>query len=307
MLFVICLILLTLPAGCAARTKEKRIVIACQFGTAYAPVEIMKAHGLLEKRLPGVTVEYKQLGGPAPIREGMLGGEITFGFMGISPVLIGIDNGMPWKYVSGLSANRVALMTSRSDVQTLNDLTAEDRIAILSPGCTQHVLLSLLAKEQLGSADALDAQTVSMTHPDALNALVSGTEITVHVATPPYIEEELAQGMYLMTDGEEIMGEPFTFISCVAMNQVYEEDRETYTLFLEALNEAVDYVNTHTEEACEELAEVYGISAQELYEQMTYRGTIYSTSLTGIEAMRDAMQECGFIREAKPMSELVFP
>ena len=306
LLCAVCLAIALLAGGCATRAAEKRITIGYQFGTAYAPLELMKARGMLEEKLPGVTVEWRQLGGPTPIREGMLNGEITFGFMGVSPVLIGIDNGMPWKYAAGLSMNRVALMTNRAEIKSLRDLTPADRIAILSPGCTQHVLLSLLAKEELGAADALDAQTVSMTHPDACAALISGTEVTMHVATPPYIEEELAQGMHLMTDGEEIMGEPFTFISSVAMTELYENDRETYDLFYETLDEAVTYINNHMEEACEELAPVYGISAEELYAQMTYNGTIYSTELEGIEAMRDAMFQCGFLREAKPTEELIF-
>ena len=81
----------------------------------------------------------------------MLSGEIDFGFMGVAPVLIGIDNGMEWRYAAGLSSNEVAVVTSREDMKSLKDVTDKDRIAILSPACTQHVLLCMLAEEQLGT------------------------------------------------------------------------------------------------------------------------------------------------------------
>ncbi|MBR0164468.1 MAG: ABC transporter substrate-binding protein [Lachnospiraceae bacterium] len=293
-------------AGCAAHPAKTKIIIGYQFGVAYAPLEIMKMQGLLEKRLPEADIEWRQMGGPTPIREGMLNGSITFGFMGISPVLIGVDHGMPWKYMCGISANRVALVSCREDIDSLADFGPYDRIAILSPGCTQHVLLSVLAARELGDAKALDGQLVSMTHPDAMNALMSGTEIAAHMATPPYIEEELAQGMKVIADGEEIMGRPFTFICGVAMTDYVRENGTTYELFLEALGEAVDYINEHMEEACDALADVYEISPDALYAQMTYNGTIYSTSLAGVPEMARAMAQCGFISEVPPYDEIVF-
>lgn len=304
-LTVICLSCLS---GCSSSTKAKdsTFTIAEQFGIAYAPLNIMKELGFLEKKLPGVSIEWKQFGGPTAIREGMLNGEIDFGFMGISPVLIGIDNGMEWKYATGISSNQVAIVTDRPELTSLADFSPEDKIAILSPGCTQHVLLSMLAQQELSDARCLDSQTVSMTHPDATNALIADTEIAAHVATPPYLQEELAQGMHIIADGEDIMGEPFTFISGVAMTDFYENHRDWYNAFIEALEESIDYINTQRDEALALLAPVYGISEEELAEQIGYGGTIYSTSLTGIEKMSQAMAEMGFIKKALPFDRLTF-
>lgn len=294
--------------GCSSSTKAKdsTFTIAEQFGIAYAPLNIMKELGFLEKKLPGVSIEWKQFGGPTAIREGMLNGEIDFGFMGISPVLIGIDNGMEWKYATGISSNQVGIVTDRPDLTSLADFTPEDKIAILSPGCTQHVLLCMLAQQELSDARCLDSQTVSMTHPDAANALIADTEIAAHVATPPYLQEELAQGMHIIADGEDIMGEPFTFISGVAMTDFYENHRDWYNAFIEALEESIDYINTQPDEALALLAPVYGISEEALAQQIGYHGTIYSTSLTGIEKMSQAMAEMGFIKKALPFDRLTF-
>ena len=196
---------LILP-GCGGK-KAPSVGIAEQYGIAYAPLQIMKEQKLLEKRLPGVEINWKQFGGPTGIREGMMNGEIDFGFMGVSPVLIGIDNGMKWRYATGISSNEVAIVT-RNDIHSLTELTPKDRISILSPACTQHVLLCMLAGQQLGDPHALDNQLVSMSHPDSVNALLSATEITAHVSTPPYITQESDGGMHVMATGEEIVGQP---------------------------------------------------------------------------------------------------
>lgn len=298
---LLCALLL---AGCGRKPTE--INIAEQFGIAYAPLTIMKEKGLLEKRLPGVTVNWKQFGGPTAIREGMLNGEIDIGFMGPAPVLVGIDNGMPWKFATGISFNEVAIVTNRERVHSLADFTEKDRIAILSPACTQHVLLCMLAERELGDAHALDTRCVSLSHPDAMQALLSGTEITAHVATPPYLGSELAAGGHVIATGDEILGEPLTFITGVAMDRFYEEHPDQYAAFLAALRESIDYINNNMEEAVQLLAPVYGISEEELKAEMTYNGTIYSTELRGISALSAAMQRMGFTKGNPSMDSIVF-
>ncbi len=297
-------LLMLLLAGCGQKTYE--INIAEQFGIAYAPLAIMKEQKLLEKKLPGITVNWKQFGGPTAIREGMLSGDIDVGFMGPAPVLVGIDNGMPWKYATGISFNEMAIVTDKPDVQTLRDFTEKDRIAILSPACTQHVLLSMLAKEQLGSASALDTRLVSMNHPDAANALIANTEISAHVATPPYLQAELAAGGHVIATGEEIMGGPFTFITGVTMTQFHDEHPKEYNAFIAALDEAIEYINNNMDEAVTLLAPVYGISEAELKAQMSYNGSIYSNRLEGIERLSAAMQDMGFTKGNPAFSDIVF-
>ena len=291
--------------GCGQQ-EPPSIGIAEQYGIAYAPLTIMKEKGFLEQELPDVAIRWQQFGGPTAIRESMLNGDVDFGFMGVAPVLIGIDNGMEWKYAAGISSNEVAIVTSRPEIKTLADFTGEDRIAILSPGCTQHILLCMLAEQQLGDPMALDGQLVSMSHPDALQALLSGTEITAHVATPPYLQQELEAGMSVMATGEEIMGRPFTFISCVAMTQFYEEHRELYDGFIRALERSIEYLNQNMEECVRILAPVYGISEEALLEQMTYNGTIYSSRLEGVPELSAAMQQMGLTQGNPALETIVF-
>jgi len=293
---------------CAGCTKqEESINIAQQYGIAYAPLQIMQSRGLLEKRLEGVRVNWKQFGGPTAIREGMLAGEIDIGFMGPAPALIGIDNGMEWKIATGISMNEVAIVVKNESVKTLADLTKEDRIAILSPACTQHVLLCMAAEKEFGDPHYLDSQLVSLSHPDAVNALLSNTEITAHVATPPYIQMELDAGMHRIYTGAELMEGPLTFITGVATQAFYQNKSRQYAAFLESLREAIDYINANMDEAAALLAPEYGISEEELIAQMSVQGSIYSMELMGIEELSGAMHRMGFLTTPLTRAEFAFP
>lgn len=302
---ILIVILLTITVSGCGKNKDE-INIAEQFGVAYAPLQIMKEQKLLEKRLPGVTVNWKQFGGPTAIREGMLAGEIDFGFMGPAPAIMGIDNGMKWRFATGISFNRVAIVAKGPAVKKLVDIPQDKKIAVLSPACTQHVLLCMAAEQEFGDPQALDNRIVSMSHPDSLNAMLSNTEIAAHVATPPYLEQELAAGMGVLYTGEELMGQNFTFITGVALESFHDQNPEYYNAFIESLNEAIDYINDNLDQAVKQLAPYYGIPEEDLRSQMTYNGSIYSKKLQGVEELSAAMQRMGFTKQAFNFEQMTF-
>jgi len=305
-LCLLCVVFLFPLNGCGKK-ETKEINIAEQFGIAYAPLQIMREQKLLEKALPGVKINWKQYGGPTPIREGMLAGEVDFGFMGAAPVLIGLDNGMEWKYATGISFNQVALVTDRPEINSITDFSDTDRISVLSPGSTQHILLCIASSKAFGDPNKFDNQIVPLSHPDAMDALIADTEVTAHFSTPPYLDKELAHGMKIITTGEEILGEPFTFITGVAMERFYEENPEGYDAVIRTLNEAIDYINNNMDEAVATLAPVYDIDEASLKKQMTYNGTIYSNQLKGIEKLSEEMYRIGLLKHRIRFEDSVFP
>lgn len=302
-------LLLVFFSACSSQEEDgalDKIQIAEQFGIAYAPLQIMRDQQLLEKALPGIEVEWKQYGGPIPIREAMLAGEVDFGFMGSAPVLVGIDNGMEWKYATGISFNQVALVTDQNDIKSLRDFKDHHQIAILSPGSTQHILLSIASNQVFGDPDHFDNQIVSLSHPDSMDALMADTEIVAHFSTPPYLDRELEAGMHMIITGEEIMGQAFTFITGVAPIAFYENHPQTYKAMIKSLNQAIDYINNNIEEAVSTLAPIYGIDEETLMKQMTYNGTIYSNQLTGIDKLAEEMHRIGIIKNPIQFEDYVF-
>lgn len=299
--------LLLALAGCAQK-KPQTITIAEQYGTAYAPIAVMRELDLLQEELPSsINVEWVQLANTAAIREAMLAGKTHIACMAIPPFLIGRDAGMEWRICSGVSRVPMGLTTREPGVESLADITPEMRIALPQPGSIQHILLAMAARRELGDARRFDNQLVTLSHPDGMNALLSGGEVSLHFTTSPYLQQEQQAGMTLILDGEEAMGRPFTGIVAVAGESLYREQPEVYRAFLKALKKAIDWIGEHPREAAELLAPVYGMEPDALLLEMTAPGAAYTTEIEGVEAFSAFMLEEGYLRQEHPLDTLLFP
>ncbi|MEL7564131.1 MAG: ABC transporter substrate-binding protein [Dehalobacterium sp.] len=300
---IICLIMLFLLlcfSGCASdsdnKSKSGQITIAQQFGLAYAPLQVMQELKLLEKKAPDLTVSWVQLGNTAAIREGMLAGNVDVGFMAIPPFLIGWDKGMEWKIMSGLSSCPVGLVTKEERIKSLSDFSSDDRIVLPQPGSVQHILLSMACEKELGDAHKLDNILVTMNHADGMNAFISQKEITAHFTSPPYLFKELEMAeMNQVIRGEEVLGSDFSFIVGASTKKYHDTEKETYLLFCQSLEEAIEFINKHPEETAELLEGVYGIPQKELVKYLTWEGMEFTTQIKGINEFAVFMQENGFI------------
>lgn len=267
-IILLCLSLLLSMLGCTNNQEEKqKIIIAEQYGLAYAPIEIMKELNLIEKRIDNVEIEWIQLSNTAAIREAMLAGKCDIGFMAIPPFLIGWDNGMEWKIMTGLSSAPVGLVTNDSSINSIKDFTDGDRIALPQLGSIQHILLSMACEKEFGKPDALDNLVVSMNHPDGMNAIMSNTEITGHFTSPPYIFKELDnKNMHQVLSGEEAMGTDFSFIVGVSTKDFHDSDAEVYFTVVKAIQDSIKYINNKPEKAVEILSSIYDIDRKTLTE-----------------------------------------
>lgn len=276
--------------------KKLQIKVAEQYGLAYAPLQIIKEKKLIEKNLPQIEVTWRQLGNTAAIREAMLAGELDVGFMAIPPFLIGWDKGMEWKIASGLSSSPVGLVVNKDNIKTIQDFTAEDRIALPQPGSVQHILLSMACEKLWGDPKRLDNLIVTLDHPDGMNALLARSEVSAHFTTPPYLIKELKNpGMRQILDGKEAMGEEFTFIVGVTTAKFYKDQPQVYDAFLKALEEALRFMENNPEETIKILAEAYNIDPEELSSYLERQDTAYSMEVKGVMKFAEFMQKSGYI------------
>lgn len=297
-LLVACLLFV----GC--KKEEPVVNIAHQYGLAYAPIQVMKELGLVEKALPDREVNWKTLGNTAAIREAMLSDKVQIGFLGIPPFLIAKDKGMDWKMVMGLSRAPLGLVTNKDDIKSLKDITFEDKIALPQPGSIQHILLSMAAENELGDAKAFDQQLVTLKHPDGVLALEAGREISAHFTSPPFLFQELSNSKnHLVISGEEAMGGEFTFIVGVCREQ-FKEDEEAYIAVKQAVVEAMDYMNTHPDESIELLAKAYNLEKELIAEYLTEM--VYEQEIKGLETFVSFMTEQGYLSKSYNNEELVW-
>lgn len=284
--------------GPSNKTKYQ-ITIAQQYGLPYAPLQVVKELGLIEKNLVGVKVNWKQLGNTAAIREAMLAGELDAGFVAIPPFLIGWDKDMDWRIACGLSTSPVGLVTYRDDIQSIKDFTTKDRIALPQPGSIQHILLSMACEKLFNDSQKLDNLLVTMAHPDGMNALLARREVTAHFTTPPYLFRELeSEGMKQILDGQDAMGEEFTFIVGVTTVQLYKDKPEVYKAFTESIGEAIEYMNDKPEQTAAMLATAFDMEQSEVTKYLNHPKMKYSLEVRGVMTFAEFMQRNGYISKS---------
>lgn len=301
---------LFLVSGCESgdQGSQKSITIAEQYGLAYAPVQLIKELQLLEESDPDLKVEWKQLSNTTSIRESMLAGEVDIAFMAIPPFLIARDKGMEWKIISGVSESPLGLMTNRAYVNSLADFKAGDRIALPQPGSIQHILLSMAAQREFGEVDKFDEQLLTMNHPDAMNSLLAGREVSAHFASPPYLFlESREEGIKKILSGSEAFGGDFTFIIGVSTKEFYQQQSEDYMLFFKALMQTIEFIDQNPERAAELLADNYNLSQAEMEEYLSWPGMKFTSKIKGLEEFIAFMTEEGYLKENNyQRSELIF-
>jgi len=302
------MMVLVLITGCAKTETaggEKTIRIAEQYGIAYAPVQIMKAQGLLEKNCPGIKISWEQMNNTAAIREAMVADRLDAGFMAIPPFLIGWDNGMDWKIATGLSSVPTGLVTKIS-VNGLAELGEQDRIAVPQPGSVQHILLAMACDQDFANPQKLDNQLVTLSHPDGMNALLSGTDVTAHFTATPYLEKELATpGFHQILTGNEAFGGEFSFIVGVTTKKLHDENPEVYAAFNQSVAEAITFINDHPQEAAVILSPVYDLPEAEVLSYLTATDTKYSNTVKGLQTFSDFMLKTGYLKKSFENPEAV--
>lgn len=294
---LIVVILLLLVQGCASTkpSTSNKIRIAEQYGIAYAPIQIMKDKKLVEKYLPDVEVVWEQMSNTTAIREAMIAHRLDVGFMAIPPFLIGWDKGMDWKIFTGLSSVPVGLVTSK-DIKTIKDIASEHRIALPQPGSVQHILLSMASEKTFNNPQKFDNILVTMSHPDGMNALLSGGEIHGHFTSTPYLEQEVQEdGLHQILSGKEAFGQDFSFIVGVTTKKLRDENSEIYDGLSKAVAEGIAFINDNPEEAARILTSYYDLEEDKIIEYISSQDTEYSTTVKGTKRFGEFMKVTGYL------------
>ena len=289
-----------LLSGCSAEEdKAKEVVIAEQYGLAYAPLVVMRELKFLEAELDeNYTVRWEKLGNTAAIREAMLSDHLDIGFMGIPPFLIGVDQGMEWRIMSGLTVSPLGLMTNDPTITTLEALKDQGKIALPQPGSIQHILLAMAAEENFGDAKYFDHQLISMKHPEGYQTLMTSDEVVAHFTSPPYIFQEQEEGtLYQLLSGEEAFGGEFSFIVGVC-GEEFRSDEVAYKAFQEALKASISYMKSHEEASIELLSTYYELSEAVTRDYIYEHGISYDMEVHGLDTFSSFMYGTDYIKSS---------
>ncbi|MFT3720541.1 ABC transporter substrate-binding protein [Pseudorhodoferax sp.] len=253
-----------LLAGSLAAHAEGRIRIAQQFGIVYLMLNVAQEQKLIEKhaRAAGVEaqVEWVTLSGGAAVNDALLSGNIEIAGAGVGPLLTLWDRTRGRQNVKGVASLGnfpYYLVTNNPAVTSIADFTDQDRIALPAVGVSvQSRVLQMASARLWGDKDfaRLDRISVAVPHPDAAAALIKGgTEITGHFGTPPFQEQELAgnPNARIVLKSYDVLGGPASASVLYATEKFRRENPKTYKAFIDALDEAAQFITAHPEQAAD--------------------------------------------------------
>ena len=184
------------------------------------------------------------MGGPGALNDGLLSGNIQFVNVA-SPSLATLWDktfGTPSEVraVCAVQSMPYVLTTRNPAVKTIADFTSADRIAVPTVKISgQAMALQMAAAKLWGfeTYDRLDEFTVSMGHPDAMQAVVFGQTVNSHFSVAPFNYYELRiAGIHKVlssyeTDGKHTNGLQVTTTAfhdanpkiCQAVRSAHEE------------------------------------------------------------------------------------
>jgi NitT/TauT family transport system substrate-binding protein len=248
----------------AGRSQEATAVrFAKQFGIGYLPLVILEDRKLVEKHaaaagLSGTKVEFIQLSSGAPINDALISGQIDFASGGVGPLVTiwaKTKGTLNVKGVAALNSMPLYLNTVNPNVKTLKDFTEKDRIALPSIKVSiQAVTLQMAAEKEFGEGhhDKLDSLTVSMSHPDGMASMMSGSEVTAHFTAAPFMYQELASDkVKRILSSYDILGGPSTFNLVWCKQEFRDKNPKTYAAVVAGLKEAMQFIKEKPDQAAE--------------------------------------------------------
>lgn len=237
----------------AAETGEVRI--AQQYGISYLPLTVMNHEKLLEAAsakvgIPGLKVTWSQFGAGNAMNEALLSGNLDFASGGVGPLLTiwsKTKGRQDVRAVSSLNSMPLYLNVIDPKIKTLKDITEKDKIALpVAKVSIQAVTLQMAAEQVFGEGQwaKLDPRTVSMAHPDAMAAMMSGkSEIVGHFGSPPFQTQELEdKRVHRLLNSYDVLGGPATFNVVWALKKFHDDNPKVYGAFLAALEDSMKLI-----------------------------------------------------------------
>lgn len=247
-----------------AARAEGQLRIAEQFGVVYLLLNVAQDQKLVEKhgKAAGVDikVDYVKLSGGASVNDALLSGSIDIAAAGVGPLLTIWDRTHGKQNVRGVASLGnfpYYLVTNNPAVKTIADFSDKDRIALPAVGVSvQSRVLQLASAKLWGDAqfNRLDKLQVAVPHPDATAAIIKGgTEITAHFGNPPFQDQSLAANpnARIVLNSYDVLGGPSSATVLYATEKFRNENPKTYKAFIDALQEAAQWITANPEKAAD--------------------------------------------------------
>jgi NitT/TauT family transport system substrate-binding protein len=306
-----------------ARAEVNEVTIAEQYGVAMLPLMVMQHDKLAEKRADAAGVplamKYVSVAGPSVMNDGLVSGAVQFAAIG-APSLITLwdktRHNVGVKAAAAITNYPLYLITRNPAVHGIKDFTAADKIAVPSVKIsTQAIMLQIAASRTFGPANyqQLDPLTISLAHPDAAAAFLSGNAgVNAHFSSSPFYEQEIkAPGAHLVTTNYDILGGPATALVLAANTRFRDANPKVYRAVYDALGDAIASINKDKPAAARLYLEMSGdkhSSEADITAMIADKDYAYTLIPAKVLATAQFMAKVGTIHETPAsVEDLFFP
>jgi NitT/TauT family transport system substrate-binding protein len=201
------------------------------------------------------------------------------------------------------------LNTRAVHLRAVDDIRPGDKMAVTSVKVSiPSIVMQMYARAKYGAAETFrfDPYTVTMTHPDAVIALLSGrTEVVAHYASAPFHQRELKDpSVRTIMTTSDVMGGATTFTMISATAKFHDQNPKVYAAFVDALDQAMAMIGNDRTTAAEVLLESMGgkgWSVAELASMLGEPETRYTTTPENVMRYAEFMHAIGTLKN-KPAS-----
>jgi NitT/TauT family transport system substrate-binding protein len=133
------------------------------------------------------------------------------------------------------------LNTRADHLKKLDDITDKDKIAVTAIKVSiPSIVMQMYAKQRYGQPSRFDRYTVTMTHPDGVVALLSGSSsVDAHYTSPPFAQREKRDPhVRTIMVSDDVMGGSTTFTMVSTTSKFRDQNPKVYGAVLKAIEEA---------------------------------------------------------------------
>jgi NitT/TauT family transport system substrate-binding protein len=295
-----------------AEVSEVRFPIGAG-GVGFLPLLVMQRYGLIEQYakeagIGNLHVRWINIGGPSVMNDALLSGSADFIAAGPPAFLTLWDRTIPSAKVKGVAAMTslpMYLNTRSPSLKRLDDITDRDRIALTSIKVSiPSLAMQMYAKQKYGPGDVyhFDKYTVTMTHPDGVIALLSGSgAVDAHFTSPPFAQRERKDPrIHTILTTDDVMGGSTTFTMVSTTTRFREQNPKVFGAVLKALEEANRRIIADKKTAAEILLASTGgekgFSVNEIVEVLNDPHVKFTTTPENVMKYATFMHDVGSIK-----------
>ena len=256
-------LLVVLAAG-AARAESDEVRFAQQFGLLYLPMHVVVDQKLVETcaketGLGDVKVSMHRFSGGAAVNQALLSGNVDFAAGGIGPLLTIWDKTygkINVRAMTNLAAMPLKLNTNDPNVKKLEDYLKVTDHKIATPSVKVSIQARIL---QMASAktwgqenfEKLDDLTVSMNHPTAAAAMLSGGQsVKSHFATLPTSWQELQDPkIHNVISSYDVLGGRHSTVAMYNTEKWKNDNPKLYECVWKSFRKAIAWINEDVKRA----------------------------------------------------------